>query len=67
MRQQLQQQPRLLTLRCARDGTLLHVAADARGAVRVQRLGERAVLDVHIEVDGIVVASLEHEAIIALP
>ena len=29
--------------------------------------GERAVLDVHIIVDGQVVASLEHEAIVALP
>lgn len=28
--------------------------------------GERAVLDVHVEVDGALVASLEHEAIIAL-
>jgi len=34
---------------------------------RYERGGERAVLDVHIEVDGIVVASLEHEAIVALP
>lgn len=29
--------------------------------------GERAVLDVVIEVDGVVVATLEHEAIVALP
>jgi hypothetical protein len=29
--------------------------------------GERTVLDVHITVNGRVVASLEHEAIIALP
>jgi acyl dehydratase len=29
--------------------------------------GERAVLDVAIEVDGVVVATLEHEAIVALP
>jgi len=34
---------------------------------RYERGGERAVLDVHIEVDGAVVASLEHEAIVALP
>lgn len=34
---------------------------------RFQSHGERAVLDVRIEVDGIVVATLEHEAIIALP
>jgi hypothetical protein len=38
-------------------------------AVVVRRFhahGERAVLDVHIEVDGTLVASLEHEAIVAL-
>jgi hypothetical protein len=29
-------------------------------------LGERAVLDVHITVEGVVVASLEHEAYVAL-
>ncbi|MEY4174705.1 MAG: hypothetical protein RI900_1870, partial [Actinomycetota bacterium] len=29
--------------------------------------GERAVLDVVIEVDGVAVASIEHEAIVALP
>lgn len=34
---------------------------------RFESHGERAVLDVHIEVDGVVVASLEHEAIVALP
>ena len=34
---------------------------------RYERGGERAVLDVHVEVDGVVVASLEHEAIVALP
>ena len=34
---------------------------------RYERGGERAVADMHIEVDGTVVASLEHEAIIALP
>lgn len=33
---------------------------------RFEQGGERAIADVHIEVDGIVVASLEHEAIIAL-
>jgi hypothetical protein len=42
--------------------------ADVRAVVvrRFQSHGERAVLDVHIEVDGHLVASLEHEAIIAL-
>ena len=34
---------------------------------RYDRGGERAVLDVHVEVDGAVVASVEHEAIVALP
>jgi hypothetical protein len=34
---------------------------------RFESHGERAVLDVHVIVDGQVVASLEHEAIIALP
>ena len=34
---------------------------------RFQRGGERAIADMHMEVDGVVVASLEHEAIIALP
>ena len=29
--------------------------------------GERAVLDVRIEIDGVVVATLEHEAVVALP
>ena len=33
---------------------------------RFEQGGERAIADVHIEVDGVVVASLEHEAIIAL-
>lgn len=33
---------------------------------RFESHGERAVLDVHIEVDGTLVATLEHEAIIAL-
>ena len=44
-------------------------AAEVRAAVvrRFQAHGERAVLDVHIVVDGVVVASLEHEAIVALP
>lgn len=43
--------------------------AVVRGVVvrRFMAHGERAVLDVHIEVDGVVVASLEHEAIVALP
>ncbi|MEQ1702436.1 MAG: MaoC family dehydratase [Ilumatobacteraceae bacterium] len=38
-------------------------------AVVVRRFhagGERAILDVHIEVDGVLVATLEHEAIVAL-
>jgi hypothetical protein len=34
---------------------------------RFEAHGERAVLDVHVSVDGVVVASLEHEAIVALP
>jgi hypothetical protein len=34
---------------------------------RYERGGERAVLDVHVEVDGAVVASMEHEAIVSLP
>jgi len=34
---------------------------------RFESHGERAVLDVHIEVDGRLVASLEHEAIVELP
>jgi hypothetical protein len=34
---------------------------------RFESHGERAVLDVHIVVDDQVVASLEHEAIVALP
>jgi acyl dehydratase len=34
---------------------------------RFQRSGERAVVDVVIEVDGEIVATLEHEAIVALP
>lgn len=44
--------------------------ATARGVVveRAQRRsGERAVLDVEIEVEGVVVATIEHEAIVALP
>ena len=34
---------------------------------RFQRSGERAVLDVRIEVEGVPVVSIEHEAIVALP
>ena len=34
---------------------------------RYERGGERAILDVHVEVDEAVVATLEHEAIVALP
>jgi len=43
--------------------------AEIHGVVvhRFQAHGERAVLDVHITVEGTVVASLEHEAIVALP
>ncbi|MEN9646456.1 MAG: hypothetical protein RL238_3125 [Actinomycetota bacterium] len=43
--------------------------ADVSAAVvrRFESHGERAVLDVRIEVDGVVVATLEHEAIVALP
>jgi acyl dehydratase len=43
--------------------------ADVQSTVvrRYQRHGESAVLDVHIEVDGVSVATLEHEAIVALP
>ena len=43
--------------------------ADVRAVVvrRFERHGEVAVLDVHIEVAGTLVASLEHEAIVALP
>jgi len=43
--------------------------AELRSVVvkRFESHGERAVLDVHVVVDGQVVASLEHEAIVALP
>jgi acyl dehydratase len=43
--------------------------AAVRSAVirRFERSGERAVLDVRVEVDGVAVASIEHEAIVALP
>ena len=43
--------------------------AELRSVVvrRFESHGERAVLDVHIDVGGQVVASLEHEAIVALP
>jgi hypothetical protein len=34
---------------------------------RFEAHGERAVLDVVIEVGGLLVATLEHEAIVALP
>jgi acyl dehydratase len=45
-----------------------HVAEVQSAVVRrFESHGERAVLDVVIRVDGIVVASLEHEAIVALP
>ena len=43
--------------------------AEVQGVVvrRFEAHGERAVLDVIIRVDGVVVATLEHEAIVALP
>lgn len=43
--------------------------ADVHAVVvrRFESNGERAIVDVHIEVDGVLVASLEHEAIVALP
>ena len=43
--------------------------ADVHAVVvrRFESHGERAILDVHIEVDGVLVATLEHEAIVALP
>lgn len=43
--------------------------AEVAGTVvnRFESHGERAVLDVRITVDGVVVATLEHEAIVALP
>jgi acyl dehydratase len=49
----------------ARDGATADVHATV--VERFERSGERAILDVVIEVDGVVVATLEHEAIIALP
>ncbi len=48
----------------AHDGQTAHV--EARVVDRFERRGERAVLDVRIEADGVVVASLEHEAIVRL-
>lgn len=43
--------------------------ADVQAVVvrRFEAHGERAVLDVRVEIDGVVVATLEHEAIVALP
>jgi len=43
--------------------------AEVRSTVvrRFQSHGERAVVDVHVSVNGTLVASLEHEAIVALP
>ena len=49
----------------ARAGSTAHVHATV--VRRFQSHGERAVLDVHIEIDGVLVASLEHEAIVLLP
>lgn len=48
---------------------LVGATAELRSVVvkRFESHGERAVLDVHIVVDGQVIASLEHEAIVALP
>jgi acyl dehydratase len=43
-----------------------HAEVHATVVRRFESHGERAVLDVHIVVDGIAVASLEHEAIVAL-
>lgn len=54
-----------------RHHALAHEGATAElSSVVVRRFeshGERAILDVHISVEGVVVASLEHEAIVALP
>lgn len=54
-----------------RHHALAHEGATAElSSVVVRRFeshGERAILDVHILVEGVVVASLEHEAIVALP
>ena len=43
--------------------------ADVHAVVvkRFESHGERAILDVHIEIEGVLVATLEHEAIVALP
>jgi hypothetical protein len=49
----------------AAAGSVAHVHAVV--VRRFQSHGERAVLDVRIDVEGRTVASLEHEAIIALP
>ena len=49
----------------AYDGTIAEV--DAVVVRRFEAHGERAIIDVHISVDGEIVASLEHEAIVALP
>ena len=49
----------------ARAGALATVRAVV--VERFESHGERAVLDVAIEVEGVVVATLEHEAIVALP
>lgn len=54
-----------------RHHALAHEGATAELSSAVVRRfeshGERAILDVHISVEGVVVASLEHEAIVALP
>jgi hypothetical protein len=48
----------------------LRIWSEDRGSIFARRSGtsgERAIVDVVIEVDGSLVATLEHEAIIALP
>jgi len=49
----------------ARDGAIAEL--DAVVVRRFEAHGERAIIDIHISVEGEVVASLEHEAIVALP
>ena len=49
----------------ARDGAIAEL--DAVVVRRFEAHGERAIIDIHISVEGEVVASLEHEAIAALP
>lgn len=51
------------------DAVPVGSAAVVRAAVvrRYERRGERAVLDMRVEVEGVSVVSIEHEAIVALP